>query len=117
MRDRRHPGGEIDKEHRRYDRRAFPRSPARFEVRYGKGNDLKDGVGFEIGTGGVSFAADTTLTLESELDIHYRLGPDDPWVKVRAVVKHSEGDKQGTEFLNLRMSDRLRIVDFVADKK
>lgn len=116
MKERRRVGGQISTEHRRYDRRAFPRSPAKFEVRYGTGNDLKDGVGFEIGTGGVSFAAATTLVLESEIAIHYRLTSADPWVKVKAVVKHSEGEKQGAEFLNLRMSDRLRIVDFVADK-
>ncbi len=116
MKERRRVGGKISTEQRRYDRRAFPRSPAKFEVRYGNGNDLKDGIGFEIGTGGVSFAAAATLAVESEIGIHYRLTADDPWVKVKAVVKHSEGNKQGVEFLNLRMSNRLRIVDFVADK-
>ena len=117
MKERRHTNAKIPEEHRRYDRRAFPRSPATFEVRYGKGENMKDGVGFEIGTGGVSFDADDVLTMDSEIDVHYRLTREDSWVKVKAVVKHSEGSKQGAEFLNIRMTDRLRIVDFVAEKK
>ncbi len=117
MRERRHSPAAAKSERRRYDRRAFPRSPISFEVRYGKGANLQDAQGFEIGTGGLSFLASTLLDMDSEIEVHYRFHKEDSWVKVKAVVKHSEGQKQGAEFLNLRMSDRLRIVDFVSHRK
>ena len=101
------------------NRRAFPRWEAPFDVRYGIGKEMWDGKSIEIGEGGISFRCEKPLPIESEVNLEYRLheGEAGRWVKVKAVVRHIKGDAMGVEFLNLRMAERLRIVDFVSAKK
>ena len=109
-----------DKDKRSINRRAFPRWPAPYEVRYGLGKDkLKEGKGVEIGEGGLSFVGAEPIQLESELLIEYRLSGSEPaeWVRVKSIVRHSHGNTTGVEFLNLRRADRLKIVDFVSAVK
>jgi len=104
-------------ERRTSNRRAFPRWPARFEMRFGQGKELAEGHGREIGEGGISFESDHLYPLETEIDVEFRLHPEDAWVRVKAVVKHLEGRQTGAEFLNLKLHDRLKIVDFLIATK
>lgn len=118
MPDRRNKNEPRQPERRSKNRRAFPRWEAPFEVRYGAGGDMSVGQGVEIGEGGMAFTGDRMYELDTELDIRYRLHPEEEWVKVKAVVRHLEGKILfGVEFLNLRLPDRLNIVDSVSEKK
>jgi len=99
------------------NRRAFPRWSAEFEVRYAAGKKMLEGKPIEIGEGGLSFFANEPIPLETELTIEFRLGGETDWVKTKSVVRHSDQNQVGAEFLNLRRADRLRIVDFITEKK
>lgn len=101
------------------NRRSSPRWEAPFDIRYGTGKEMLDGKAIEIGEGGVSFRCENPLPAETEVNVEYRLheGEGGRWVKVKAIVRHIKGDAMGVEFLNLRMAERLRIVDFVSAKK
>ena len=100
------------------NRRAFPRWAAEFEVRYGKGKELKAGTPIEIGEGGLSLGGETLYPKETELNLEYRLlsQEESGWVKVKGVVRHVTDRFMGVEFLNLRMNDRLKIVDHIMAK-
>jgi hypothetical protein len=109
------------KERNDRNRRAFPRWAAQFELRFGTGKGLATAEVIEIGQGGMSFYSDEPIALESEINIEYRLNANDVdeprWVRLKAVVRHVQGGKIGVEFLNLRRSDRLGILDFIAAAK
>ncbi len=105
-------------ERRNKNRRSFPRWETPFEVRYGIGADVSQGLGVEVAEGGMAFTGDRMYDVGTELDIRYRLEPEEEWVKVKAVVRHIEGKILfGVEFLNLRLPDRLNIVDTMSEKK
>jgi hypothetical protein len=103
------------------NRRAFPRWAAGFELRFGTGKQMQTAEVIEIGEGGLSFYSAEPIALESEINIEYRLdlgntvsaSKGDGWVRLKAVVRHTRESKIGVEFLNLRMSDRLQILDFI----
>jgi hypothetical protein len=96
------------------NRRAFPRWPYPFDLLYGPARERRSADPMEIGEGGLSFYTSSVLPLGSEVNVEFRLGPQEEWVLVRCRVCHSDGKKIGVEFLNLRMADRLRIVDFMS---
>lgn len=96
------------------NRRAFPRWPYPFDLLYGPARERRSAEPLEIGEGGLSFYTNSRLELGSEVNVEFRLGPEQEWVQVRCVVRHCDGRKIGVEFLNLRMADRLRIVDFMS---
>lgn len=104
---------------RAINRRAFPRWPAPYEVRYLVGKSpLTEGKALEIGEGGLSFVAPEPIQRETELMVEYRLSAEAAdWVRVKSIVRHSDGNNVGVEFLNLRRADRLKIVDFVSAVK
>ena len=111
---------EVPEDHRKGNRRAFPRWKADFEVRYGVGAEMLPAKPNEIGEGGLSLIVEKLYPLESEVNIQYRLsGSDskDDWIKVKSIVRHAVGKSLGVEFLNLRRHDRLRILDFINGKK
>jgi hypothetical protein len=117
MPDRRKQKEVHQPERRQNNRRAFPRWETPFEVRYGRGNDLAGGQGVEISESGMAFTGDRPYDIGAELDIRYRLNPEEDWVRVRAVVRHIQGNLIfGVEFLNLRLPDRLNILDYVSAK-
>lgn len=103
-------------EPRGVNRRAFPRWPLPFDLLYGQALERRSADPLEIGECGLSFLTSTPVPLGSEINIEFRLGPEQEWVQVRCRVRHSDGKKVGVEFLNLRMADRLRIVDFMSAK-
>ncbi len=117
MPDRRRKHEPRQPERRHQNRRAFPRWELPFEVRYGKGTHLASGQGVEISESGMAFTGDVPYDLGAELDVRYRLNPEEDWVRVKAVVRHIEGNIVfGVEFLNLRLPDRLNILDYVSAK-
>jgi len=115
MPDRRNKSESYQPERRRQNRRAFPRWELPFEVRYGKANELAAGQGVEISESGMAFTGDMPYDVGAEIDLRYRLNPEEDWVRVKAVVRHIEGNIVfGVEFLNLRLPDRLNILDYVS---
>ncbi len=115
--DRRHSLQAYKPERRSQNRRAFPRWETPFEVRYGVGKDLVPGQGVEIGEAGMAFTGDRTYEPGEEIDVRYRLNPEEDWVKVKAVIRHLQNRLLfGVEFLNLRLPDRLNILDYVSEK-
>jgi len=116
--DRRQKPEPRQPERRTQNRRAFPRWETPFEVRYGVGKEQWTGQGVEIGEGGMAFTGDHMVDAGAELDVRYRLNPEEDWVIVKTLVKHIEGNILiGVEFLNLRLPDRLNILDYVSAKK
>ena len=111
---------EVPEDHRKGNRRAFPRWKADFEVRYGMGSEMMDGIPNEIGEGGIALTVEKLYPIESEVNIQYRLGGNDSkdgWITVKSIVRHAVNKSLGVEFLNLRRHDRLRILDFINGKK
>ena len=115
--ERRKQSASVRRDRRESNRRAFTRWPLKFEVRFGAGKEMTSAEGYEIGDGGLSFRTANPIPLESELTLEYRLTSDHPWVKVKGVVKHCRHQRVGTEFLNLRMRDRLEILRLIAERK
>jgi len=106
------------KDRRAGNRRAYTRFASTFEVRYAEGKDpLQTGKPMEISEGGLSLETEDLLPLETHVNVEFKLEGSKEWVKVKSVVRHSEGKKLGLEFLNLKMHDRLKIVDYMAAKK
>jgi|tagenome__1003787_1003787.scaffolds.fasta_scaffold20633009_2 hypothetical protein len=102
------------------NRRAFPRWMAPFEVRVVQDKQTLSCEPLEIGEGGMSFACNGTFEKETNIVIEFRLvgssAPTD-WVRVKVQVRHVDFGKIGVEFLNLRMADRLRLLDHVSAVK
>ncbi len=118
MPDRRRKHESRQPERRHLNRRAFPRWELPFEVRYGKGTELVPGQGVEISESGMAFTGDLPFNVGDELDVRYRLNPEEEWVRVKVMVRHIEGNIVfGVEFLNLRLPDRLNILDYVSAKR
>lgn len=106
------------KQKRAGNRRAYPRFSAMFEVRYAENKDpMQTGKPLEISEGGLSFDTTDLLPLETAVNVEFKLDGAKEWVKVKGVVRHSKGKQLGVEFLNLRISDRLKIVDLMAANK
>ena len=95
------------------NRRAFPRWSADFSVRYNDGGNFLDGKPVEIGEGGLSFVGAKPFPLGTNMEVEFRLGDAPDWVRIKGVVRHSDGNTTGIEFLNLRRADRLKLVDFM----
>lgn len=93
-----------------HNRRAFPRMRAEFEVRLDDGSVRP---GFEIGQAGLGFECPEPLPADSEMVVAYRLAPEEEWTPVKAQVRYFCDGRVGLEFLNIRRSERLRIMDFV----
>jgi hypothetical protein len=96
------------------NRRAFPRWPAEFQVRFYVDGRLYNAQPVEIGETGLSMFVEEDLQFEREFDLEFRLldlMPD--WVRVKATLKHATAHRCGVEFLNLRRADRLKIIDYI----
>ena len=95
------------------NRRAYPRWSAQFEVRYTVDRKLVTGTPVEMAEGGMSFLGEDIPAMGTELDLEYRLASEKNWVKVKAAVRHIRDRHVGVEFLNLKLADRLKIVEHV----
>jgi c-di-GMP-binding flagellar brake protein YcgR len=120
MADTRKVPVEVPEDHRKGNRRAFPRWKMDFSVRYQPKDKWLDAQPCEIGEGGLSFFVENLVPLESEIFVQYRLGrgeSKDEWITVKSIVRHAKDNSLGVEFLNLRRNDRLKILDFVNQPK
>jgi hypothetical protein len=99
------------------NRRAFPRWPMPYDLIYGKARERRSAEPLEISECGLSFRTSPEPVLGSEIAVEFRFGPHEEWIQVLGVVKYVEEKKVGIEFLNLRMADRLRIIDFMSAGK
>ena len=98
------------------NRRAFPRWPMPYDLLYGRARERRSAEPLEIGEGGLSFSTSSDLPLNTEINVEFRFGPQQEWIHVRCVVRHVDNQKICVEFINLRLADRLRIVDFMSAK-
>lgn len=98
------------------NRRAFPRWPVPYDLLYGRARERRSAEPLEVGEGGLSFRTSSEVTIGSEIAVEFRFGPEQAWMHVQCIVRHVDEKKVGVEFLNLRMADRLRIVDFISAK-
>jgi hypothetical protein len=121
VKERRKNPSEAVLERRSSNRRAFPRWLVPFQVRYGLGKESIEAEGLEIGEAGLSFLSDKSYPLGTELNLQYRLSADGQgdkaWVPLKVVVRHSDGQLLGVEFLNLLRPDRLKIVEYTTATK
>ena len=85
------------------ERRQSPRSTAQFEVRYGYGRRMHEGQGFNYSSGGLAFTGPRQFPVGTELDVRYRLKPEEQWIRARALIRHRIAGVMGVEFL----SDKL----------
>ncbi len=92
------------------ERRAHPRCPVQFEVRYGVGKNLIEGVGDEFGPGGLAFSGPKSYPPGTELELHYRLTPQEDWTRARALVRHRQGERMGVKFLAVSKSRRAVVI-------
>ncbi len=88
------------------ERREQPRCPVQFDVLYGMGKDLVAGAGNDFGGGGLAFTGPKSYAPGTELEVRYRLTPQENWTRVRALVRHRQGDRMGVEFLSVSRTRR-----------
>lgn len=98
-------------ERRQGNRRAFPRWLAEIEVRYPFGGETFTARGVEVAEAGFTLITDHLLEIDSVIDLDFRFDPQEPWVHVKAVVRHHRNNRVGIEFRNLRIHDRLRLME------
>lgn len=96
-------------------RRIFPRWRLRFVVHYGMDRELFTGDGHEISEGGMIFSGERLYPSGTEIELHYQPDLNDvgKWFKVRAVVRHVVGNKMGAEFLNMGITDRIKLLQAI----
>jgi hypothetical protein len=91
------------------NRRAFTRLPASFQVCCGT---VSNWDGYEIGEAGLRFSASPGVyQAGEELEMKFCLAGANHWIAVKSLVRHTEADKVGVEFLNIRRTERLMISD------
>ncbi len=96
------------------ERRSNSRYPLNFEVRYGLGKDLTDGEGCDFGGGGLAFTGPKAYAPGTEIEIHYRLEPHLKWTKVRALVRHRDGNRTGVSFLRVTSGEHPRVLQIAS---
>ena len=96
------------------DRRAYPRFPAPVMVRYGPAAASTSGYAFDISEGGLGFAGDEPQPIGSEIRVRFKWdSPMGEWYDTRAVVRHVEGNKMGVQFLDLKESVKIKLVEMI----
>lgn len=93
------------------ERRFAPRLPIPFEVRYGVGAELAQGVGCDLSETGVAFEGPRVFAPGNEITVHYRLGSNgrDSWTRTRAIVRNCAGKRMGVEFCIIHPRDRVQL--------
>ncbi len=91
------------------ERRASPRFPIRCEIQCEAGIQVFEAQSFDLSEDGISFFTTATLPVDTEAVLRYRLGPDDPLITVRVIVRQQAGSRFGAQFLDLKHEDRARV--------
>lgn len=92
--------------------RAYPRWPADLEVRYGA-QELASGRAMDISEGGIGFIGAVKYPVGSDIEICFRQSSPVGWFKARAVVRHSDQERMGAQFVGLGLFDRTRIQEMI----
>ncbi len=104
----------LDRYVRNEERRAFRRWPVRVAVEcHGRAGSIKGEV-VEFSEAGLTFTSEREFGVGEELTLRCFLPKHSNPISVKAVVRQVRGNTVGTEFLNLRLKDRVRIQDFFA---
>lgn len=96
------------------ERRAFPRFPAPVLVRYGTSTPSHSGYASDISEGGIGFNCEEAEPLGAEIRIRFKWdSPLGEWFDARAVVRHSEPNRMGVQFLDLNESVKIKLVEMI----
>jgi len=96
------------------EKRAFPRFPAPVLVRYGAPSPDHSGYAYDISEGGIGFAGDTPEPIGVEVRIRFKWdSPMGEWFDARAIVRHTHGNKMGVQFLDLKESVKIKLVEMI----
>src|SRR5437667_5048488 len=96
------------------DRRAYPRFHAPVMVRYGAAAASTSGYAYDISEGGIGFAGDEPQPIGSELRVRFKWdSPMGEWYDARVVVRHTDGNKMGVQFLDLKESIKIKLVEMI----
>ena len=106
---------EFDRYIRTEERRAFPRWPVTVTGEFhGVQGKVKADV-VELNEVGLTMQSDQAFEVGSELNVRCNIGTSKP-IDVKAIVRQKRGKAIGAEFINLKLSDRVRIQDYFAKK-
>lgn len=104
----------LDRYVRTEERRAFRRWPVRVAIEcHSPGGPIKADV-VEMSEVGLTFTAERDFEIGEEVTLHCYLPKHSKPINVKAAVRQMRGHTVGTEFLNLRLKDRVRIQEFFA---
>ncbi len=106
----------LDRYIRTEERRAFRRWPVRLAIVCHTAGGPIDADVLEMSEGGLTFTCERPFKLGDEITLHCYLTEQSKPINVRAAVRQLRGNKIGTEFLNLRLQDRVRMQDFFAER-
>lgn len=96
------------------ERRVYPRFHAPVMVRYGAASASTSGYAYDISEGGIGFAGDEAQPIGSELRLRFKWdSPMGEWYDARAVVRHADGNKMGVQFLDLKESVKIKLVEMI----
>lgn len=96
------------------ERRAYPRFSAPLLVRYGSPVPDHAGYAFDISEGGIGFAGDAAEPIGVEVRVRFKWdSPMGEWYDARAVVRHVQGNKMGVQFLDLKESVKIKLVEMI----
>lgn len=95
------------------ERRAFRRWPVALEAACDTGLRNLKGKIVEISEAGLAFQTDSPLPVGSEIVLEYGLNTKSEPIKVTGLVRQNTRHIKGVQFLNLKMNDRLRILNHV----
>lgn len=62
---------------------------------------------------GLGFVSGQMFEVGEEITVAWRLGPGEPPLHVRCVVRYASQTTTGVEFLDLRLADRMRISHYL----
>jgi c-di-GMP-binding flagellar brake protein YcgR len=98
------------------DRREYRRLPARFDVMYGRGEELTLTTSVDISEGGLSFLSKSPIPEGTELDMRLMIAPDnqEDMIELKSKVVRNEGKRTAVAFEDVRRSDLQRLLDFMA---
>jgi hypothetical protein len=83
------------------ERRASPRFPIRCDIQCEAGTQVFQAQAFDLSEDGMSFFTVTTLPINTEAVLRWRLRPDDPLITARVLIRHQSAGRVGVKFLDL----------------
>jgi hypothetical protein len=99
-------------------RRAFPRWPVTVLGHCCGRFDRSSCLITDLNEAGLKFVSDQSPEIGDTVEMEWPLDPLAPSpLRIMCRVTYVSNRRAGVEFLNLRLSDRLRILEFVTQKK